>query len=101
MTLFRHRTCTYLHGRTDIFLVSVYNGQVAAPSDWAYYQWALIRLFETNKWYFVVVFYIVNHTTVTMYNLPTTSCPIDISCRNSCVIRKRVIPYKIIKCPVR
>ena len=30
MTLFRHRTCTYLHGRTDRFLVSVSNGQVAA-----------------------------------------------------------------------
>ena len=38
MTLFRHRTCTYLHGRTDRFLVSVSNGQVAALSDWAYYQ---------------------------------------------------------------
>ena len=38
MTLFRHRTCTYLHGRADRFLVSVSNGQVAALSDWAYYQ---------------------------------------------------------------
>ena len=38
MTLFRHRTCTYLHGRVDRFLVSVFNGQVAALSDWAYYQ---------------------------------------------------------------
>ena len=37
MTLFRHRTCTYLHGRADRFLVSVSNGQVAALSDWAYY----------------------------------------------------------------
>ena len=32
MTLFRHRTSTYLHGRADIFLVSVSNGQVAALS---------------------------------------------------------------------
>ena len=38
MTLFRHRTCTYLHGRADRFLVSVSNGQKAALSDWAYYQ---------------------------------------------------------------
>ena len=38
MTLFRHRTCTYLHGRADRFLVSVSNGQVAALSDRAYYQ---------------------------------------------------------------
>ena len=38
MTLFRHRTCTYLHGRADRFVVSVSNGQVAALSDWAYYQ---------------------------------------------------------------
>ena len=37
MTLFRHRTCTYLHERADRFLVSVSNGQVAALSDWAYY----------------------------------------------------------------
>ena len=35
MTLFRHRTCTYLHGRADRFLVSVSNGQVAALGDWA------------------------------------------------------------------
>ena len=35
MALFRHRTCTYLHGRADRFLVSVSNGQVAALSDWA------------------------------------------------------------------
>ena len=34
MTLFRHRTCTYLHGSADRFLVSVSNGQVAALSDW-------------------------------------------------------------------
>ena len=33
MTLFRHRTCTYLHERTDRFLVLVSNGQVAALSD--------------------------------------------------------------------
>ena len=38
MTLFQHRTSTYLHGRADRFLVSVSNGQVAALSDWAYYQ---------------------------------------------------------------
>ena len=38
MTLFLHRTCTYLHGRADRFLVSVSNGQVAALGDWAYYQ---------------------------------------------------------------
>ena len=34
MTLFCHRTCTYLHGRADRFLVSVSNGQVAALSEW-------------------------------------------------------------------
>ena len=28
MTLFRHRTCTYLHGRADRFLVSVFNGLI-------------------------------------------------------------------------
>ena len=28
----------YLHGRADKFLVLVSNGQVAALSDWAYYQ---------------------------------------------------------------
>ena len=38
MTLFRHRTCTYLRGRADRFLVLVSNGQVAALGDWAYYQ---------------------------------------------------------------
>ena len=38
MTLFRHRTCTYLHGRADRFLVAISNGQVAALSDWAYCQ---------------------------------------------------------------
>ena len=38
MTLFRHRTCTYLHGRTDRFLVSVSNGQVVALNECAYYQ---------------------------------------------------------------
>ena len=43
MALFRHRTCTYLHGRADSFLVSVSNGQVAALSDWAYYQKALLQ----------------------------------------------------------
>ena len=37
-TLFRHRTSTYLHGGADRFVVSVSNGQVAALSDWAYYQ---------------------------------------------------------------
>ena len=37
MTLFWHRTCTYLDGRSDRFLVLVSNGQVAALSDWAYY----------------------------------------------------------------
>ena len=42
MTLFRHRTCTYFHGRADRFLVSVSNGQVAALSDRAYYQKALV-----------------------------------------------------------
>ena len=36
LTLFRHRTCTYLHGRADRCLVLVSNGQVAALSDWAY-----------------------------------------------------------------
>ena len=36
LTLFRYRTCTYLHG-ADRFVVSVSNGQVAALSDWAYY----------------------------------------------------------------
>ena len=36
ITLFRHRTCTYLHGGADRLLVLVSNGQVAAPSDWAY-----------------------------------------------------------------
>ena len=36
MTLFRHRTCTYLHGRADRVLVLVSNGQVAALSDLAY-----------------------------------------------------------------
>ena len=41
-TLFRHRTCTHLHGGADRFLVSVSNGQVAALGDWAYYQWALV-----------------------------------------------------------
>ena len=30
MNLFRHQTCTYLHRRADIFLVSVSSGQVAA-----------------------------------------------------------------------
>ena len=35
MTLFRHQTSTYLHGRADKFVVSVSNGQVAALSDWA------------------------------------------------------------------
>ena len=44
MTLFRHRTCTYLHGRADrSFLVLVSNGQVAALGDWAYCQSALVR----------------------------------------------------------
>ena len=38
MTLFRHRTCTYLHGRADRFLVLVSNGQVAALSGRAYCQ---------------------------------------------------------------
>ena len=42
MTFFRHRTCIYLHGRADRFLVLVSNVQVAALSDWAYYQYALI-----------------------------------------------------------
>ena len=43
MTLFRHRTCTYLHGRADRFLVSVSNGQVAALSDWGGWRIALTR----------------------------------------------------------
>ena len=40
MTLFRRRTCTYyyLYGRADRFLVLISNGQVAALSEWAYYQ---------------------------------------------------------------
>ena len=38
VTLLRHRTYTYLHGRADRFLVLVSDGQVAALSDWAYYQ---------------------------------------------------------------
>ena len=33
VTLLRHRTCTYLHGRADRFLVLVSDGQVAALSD--------------------------------------------------------------------
>ena len=43
MTLFRHRTCTYLHGRASGFLVLVSNGQVAAAAlrDWAYYQYSV------------------------------------------------------------
>ena len=41
MTLFRHRTCTYLHGRAERFVVLVSNGQVAALSDWACYRQAL------------------------------------------------------------
>ena len=41
MTLIRHRTSTYLHGKADRFLVAVSNGQVAALSDWTYYQYAL------------------------------------------------------------
>ena len=55
MTLFRHRTCTYLHGRADRFLVSVSNGQVAALSDWAYYQKALVRsicIYGFCLWYY-------------------------------------------------
>ena len=39
MTLFRHRTCTYLLERADRFLVVISNGQVAALSDRAYYQY--------------------------------------------------------------
>ena len=51
MTLFRHRTCTYLHGRADRFLVSVSNGQVAALSDWAYYHlgFGAVYLGETSR----------------------------------------------------
>ena len=37
-TLFRHRTCTCLHGRAERFLVLVSNGQVAALGEWADYQ---------------------------------------------------------------
>ena len=44
MTLFRHRTCIYFHGRADRCLVSVSNGQAAALRDWAYYQKALFLL---------------------------------------------------------
>ena len=43
MTLFRHRTCTYLHGRAARFLVLVSSGQVAAFGDWACYRRASIR----------------------------------------------------------
>ena len=51
MTLFRHRTCIYLHGRADRFLVSVSNGQVAALSDWAYYHlgFGAVYLGETSR----------------------------------------------------
>ena len=48
MILFRHRTCTYLHGRADGFLVSVSNGQVAALGAWAYYQYAFVKLMRRD-----------------------------------------------------